>query len=82
MSARDLLLWVFSNYELYIKFFLLKIRNTYSHNPSLRVLILTAASMIYMLKTGEMEVKNPMFHDDPTPATPAAQSNNKEEDHI
>ncbi|XP_018400407.1 PREDICTED: uncharacterized protein LOC108777909 [Cyphomyrmex costatus] len=31
--------------------------------------------------TGEMEVKNPMFHDDPTPATPATQSN-KEEDHI
>ncbi|XP_032664974.1 uncharacterized protein LOC116841303 [Odontomachus brunneus] len=31
--------------------------------------------------TGEMEVKNPMFHDDPTPATPA-QINNKEEDHI
>jgi hypothetical protein len=29
-----------------------------------------------------MEVKNPMFHDDPTPATPAVQSNNKEEDHI
>lgn len=37
--------------------------------------------MIRVLKTGEMEVKNPMFHDDPTPATPATQ-NNKEEDHI
>ncbi|CAL1686524.1 unnamed protein product [Lasius platythorax] len=35
-----------------------------------------------LASTGEMEVKNPMFHDDPTPATPAAQSNNKEEDHI
>lgn len=34
-----------------------------------------------LASTGEMEVKNPMFHDDPTPATPAAQSN-KEEDHI
>ncbi|XP_072748900.1 uncharacterized protein [Anoplolepis gracilipes] len=34
-----------------------------------------------LASTGEMEVKNPMFHDDPTPATPA-QSNNKEEDHI
>ncbi|XP_076244072.1 uncharacterized protein LOC143185177 isoform X2 [Calliopsis andreniformis] len=30
--------------------------------------------------TGEMEVKNPLFHDDPTPATPA--QTNKEEDHI
>ncbi|EFN61061.1 Neural proliferation differentiation and control protein 1 [Camponotus floridanus] len=35
-----------------------------------------------LASTGEMEVKNPMFHDDPTPATPAVQSNNKEEDHI
>ncbi|XP_011062016.1 PREDICTED: protein cab-1 [Acromyrmex echinatior] len=34
-----------------------------------------------LASTGEMEVKNPMFHDDPTPATPATQSN-KEEDHI
>lgn len=34
-----------------------------------------------LASTGEMEVKNPMFHDDPTPATPAIQSN-KEEDHI
>ncbi|XP_029171034.1 uncharacterized protein LOC114940494 [Nylanderia fulva] len=34
-----------------------------------------------LASTGEMEVKNPMFHDDPTPATPA-QSNNTEEDHI
>ncbi|XP_011866459.1 PREDICTED: uncharacterized protein LOC105561260 isoform X2 [Vollenhovia emeryi] len=34
-----------------------------------------------LASTGEMEVKNPMFHDDPTPATPAAQ-NNKKEDHI
>ncbi|XP_014486133.1 PREDICTED: uncharacterized protein LOC106750342 [Dinoponera quadriceps] len=34
-----------------------------------------------LASTGEMEVKNPMFHDDPTPATPA-HSNNKEEDHI
>ncbi|KAL6256519.1 hypothetical protein P5V15_012632 [Pogonomyrmex californicus] len=34
-----------------------------------------------LASTGEMEVKNPMFHDDPTPATPATQ-NNKEEDHI
>lgn len=34
-----------------------------------------------LLKTGEMEVKNPMFHDDPTPATPA-QGNNKDEDHM
>ncbi|XP_012539447.1 uncharacterized protein LOC105838437 isoform X2 [Monomorium pharaonis] len=33
-----------------------------------------------LASTGEMEVKNPMFHDDPTPATPAKQ-NNKEEDH-
>ncbi|XP_011172403.1 uncharacterized protein LOC105204859 [Solenopsis invicta] len=33
-----------------------------------------------LASTGEMEVKNPMFHDDPTPATPATQSN-KEEDH-
>ncbi|KAF7414301.1 hypothetical protein HZH68_002790 [Vespula germanica] len=29
--------------------------------------------------TSEMEVKNPLFHDDPTPATPA--HTNKEEDH-
>ncbi|XP_020290985.1 uncharacterized protein LOC109858294 isoform X2 [Pseudomyrmex gracilis] len=35
-----------------------------------------------LASTGEMEVKNPMFHDDPTPATPATQGNNKEEDHI
>ena len=34
----------------------------------------------FFTKTGEMEVKNPLFHDDPTPATPA--QNNKEEDHI
>lgn len=30
--------------------------------------------------TSEMEVKNPLFHDDPTPATPA--HINKEEDHM
>jgi len=24
-----------------------------------------------LLQTGEMEVKNPLFQDDPTPATPA-----------
>ncbi|KAL2720350.1 uncharacterized protein V1478_010616 [Vespula squamosa] len=30
--------------------------------------------------TSEMEVKNPLFHDDPTPATPA--HTNKEEDHM
>ncbi|XP_012222130.1 uncharacterized protein [Linepithema humile] len=35
-----------------------------------------------LASTGEMEVKNPMFHDDPTPATPVAQGNTKEEDHI
>ncbi|XP_015602492.1 uncharacterized protein LOC107271249 isoform X2 [Cephus cinctus] len=29
--------------------------------------------------TGEMEVKNPLFHDDPTPATPA--QNNQQGDH-
>ncbi|KAG7211261.1 hypothetical protein KM043_010569 [Ampulex compressa] len=33
-----------------------------------------------LASTGEMEVKNPLFHDDPTPATPA--QTNKEEDHI
>ncbi|XP_076764526.1 uncharacterized protein LOC143431575 isoform X2 [Xylocopa sonorina] len=33
-----------------------------------------------LASTGEMEVKNPLFHDDPTPATPA--QINKEEDHI
>ncbi|XP_050583163.1 uncharacterized protein LOC126918799 isoform X2 [Bombus affinis] len=33
-----------------------------------------------LASTGEMEVKNPLFHDDPTPATPAR--TNKEEDHI
>ncbi|XP_031828408.1 uncharacterized protein LOC116425182 isoform X1 [Nomia melanderi] len=33
-----------------------------------------------LASTGEMEVKNPLFHDDPTPATPAQM--NKEEDHI
>lgn len=27
-----------------------------------------------ILQTGEMEVKNPMFLDDPTPATPQNQS--------
>lgn len=43
--------------------------------------IILKAALNALLKTGEMEVKNPMFHDDPTPATPAAQSN-KEEDHI
>ncbi|XP_017881525.1 uncharacterized protein LOC108625770 isoform X2 [Ceratina calcarata] len=32
-----------------------------------------------LASTGEMEVKNPLFHDDPTPATPA--QINKEEDH-
>ncbi|XP_017755196.1 PREDICTED: uncharacterized protein LOC108547269 isoform X2 [Eufriesea mexicana] len=32
-----------------------------------------------LASTGEMEVKNPLFHDDPTPATPA--QTNKEEDH-
>jgi hypothetical protein len=26
---------------------------------------------ILLLQTGEMEVKNPLFQDDPTPATPA-----------
>jgi hypothetical protein len=26
---------------------------------------------ILFLQTGEMEVKNPLFQDDPTPATPA-----------
>lgn len=36
--------------------------------------------IFFFAKTGEMEVKNPLFHDDPTPATPA--QNNKEEDHI
>lgn len=34
----------------------------------------------FVFKTGEMEVKNPLFHDDPTPATPA--QTNKEEDHM
>ncbi|XP_076622875.1 uncharacterized protein LOC143342651 isoform X1 [Colletes latitarsis] len=33
-----------------------------------------------LASTGEMEVKNPLFHDDPTPATPA--QINKEEDHV
>ncbi|KAK2580465.1 hypothetical protein KPH14_006207 [Odynerus spinipes] len=33
-----------------------------------------------LASTGEMEVKNPLFHDDPTPATPA--NTNKEEDHM
>nr|XP_012153068.1 PREDICTED: uncharacterized protein LOC100879801 isoform X1 [Megachile rotundata] len=33
-----------------------------------------------LASTGEMEVKNPLFHDDPTPATPA--QTNKEEDHM
>lgn len=33
-----------------------------------------------LASTGEMEVKNPLFHDDPTPATPA--QTNKEEDHV
>ena len=33
-----------------------------------------------LFKTGEMEVKNPMFHDDPTPATPS--QNHKEEEHM
>lgn len=36
--------------------------------------------------TGEMEVKNPLFHDDPTPATPAGQvqgqKNRSSEDHM
>ncbi|XP_017794239.1 PREDICTED: uncharacterized protein LOC108575843 [Habropoda laboriosa] len=32
-----------------------------------------------LASTGEMEVKNPLFHDDPTPATPAQM--NKQEDH-
>ncbi|XP_046607666.1 uncharacterized protein LOC124298964 [Neodiprion virginianus] len=34
--------------------------------------------------TGEMEVKNPLFHDDPTPATPAGpgQTNRSSEDHM
>ncbi|XP_046733968.1 uncharacterized protein LOC124404125 [Diprion similis] len=34
--------------------------------------------------TGEMEVKNPLFHDDPTPATPAGpgQINRSSEDHM
>lgn len=61
-------------------FWIKNIKSTFI--PRLKMLTnnLTAA-LIRVLKTGEMEVKNPMFHDDPTPATPA-QSNNKEEDHI
>jgi len=47
--------------------------------PILNIILRVAFDIL--LKTGEMEVKNPMFHDDPTPATPATQSN-KEEDHI
>ncbi|XP_033223752.1 uncharacterized protein LOC117177268 isoform X2 [Belonocnema kinseyi] len=31
--------------------------------------------------TGEMEVKNPLFHDDPTPATPMTPAQIKREDH-
>lgn len=40
--------------------------------------------MYYSLfQTSEMEVKNPLFHDDPTPATPATPAQiNKEEDHM
>lgn len=33
-----------------------------------------------LASTGEMEVKNPLFHDDPTPATPVQPT--KQEDHI
>ncbi|XP_076169837.1 uncharacterized protein LOC143147953 isoform X1 [Ptiloglossa arizonensis] len=36
-----------------------------------------------LASTSEMEVKNPLFHDDPTPATPATPAQiNKEEDHM
>ena len=31
-------------------------------------------------QTGEMEVKNPLFHDDPTPATPSIRKET-EQDH-
>lgn len=32
------------------------------------------------LQTGEMEVKNPLFHDDPTPATPKFKRAHHEDD--
>lgn len=32
--------------------------------------------------TGEMEVKNPLFHDDPTPATPTPRVDKEEEDRM